>query len=136
MRMCSKPADIDPWPWNGPWVNILRSVWGVVKTSAECLALCDWFWVADKSQMQDWVRNIQAIWASVHSPDSPCKSRLSCWVPDMNNQHGIPIKVDCNGLSEARAQKLWDETRGKVSKRTLKRYASEQFEEMRNRPRS
>jgi hypothetical protein len=96
------------------------------------VGMCDWFWEVDKSQMQEWLQKIQGIWASVHSPNEPSKSSLSCWIPDMKNENGIP-KVDCSGVSDARAQKLWDETRGKVSKRTLDRYSKEQFSEMRNR---
>lgn len=98
------------------------------------LGMCDWFWTLGTSQMRDWLEKIQRDWASIHSPDDPSKSTLSCWVPDMKNTASIPIKVDSAGVSEDSAQKLSDETRGKLSEARLKQYQHNMFEELRNRP--
>ena len=98
------------------------------------LGLCDWFWTLGADQTREWLEAMQSAWAGVHSPDAPCRSRLSCWIPDMKNESSIPVKVSCKGLDGGELKRIADETRGRLSEKKLKRYQTEEFSELKNRP--
>ena len=70
------------------------------------VGLCNWFCGYSDSQMMDYLGQIQKIWASVHSPDAPCKSKLECDLTNLKKDTPITIKVDCTGFSQESAEKL------------------------------